>query len=394
MVSDLGVYIHIPYCLQRCRYCDFATYEEGQILPKSEYAKLLNKEISFYAPLYQKQPLTSIYFGGGTPSLFEPDLIEGILMALQRAGLVFDNKSTEITMEVNPATLTQEKLKDYLSLGVNRMSVGAQSFNNHLLKSVDRRHDAKDTVLTLELLAKFGVSYSLDILFALPKQELTHLKEDLKIVRELAPKHVSTYCLTVPNGHPMDKGRPPDETQIKMFDLIDEALFCMGLRRYEISNYAVPGFESRHNLLYWQDAAYLAFGLSAHGYTKVSSYGERFWNETNIKVYTEKWREFNIMDSPKSLLDGRHSSQYEILAKHQALTDFCHTSLRLMEGLDFKRLEQKFGHGVLNKVKQLAEFLQNEGLVESTIKGFRLTQKGVILSNQVFAKLTFLPEDL
>jgi oxygen-independent coproporphyrinogen III oxidase len=389
---SFGVYIHIPYCIQRCTYCDFATYEQSRIMPPQNYVELLLREIKLKAPAIQNKRLDTIYFGGGTPSLIPAELIVTIVRELEKQGFE-TGPHTEFTIEINPATLDSDKMKTYLDLGVNRFSVGAQTFNDKLLKSVNREHNAQDTLDTLTFLKTYNINFSFDVLFGLPGQTLADLKRDLDIGLEFSPSHVSPYCLTVPNGHPLSKGRPPEDEQIAMFDLIDERLLLAGLSRYEISNYAKPGLESRHNLLYWMDQEYLGLGLSAHSYSKTSSkWGVRYWNPSSIDGYKAL-----IDSSPerlKNVTDNLPDEGFETLLKNQALTDFCHISLRLMNGLDQQSLLAKFDQQTLDLVTGRCQSLVSRSLLEESANGWRLSKAGITLSNLAFSELTFLANEL
>lgn len=387
-----GIYIHIPYCIQRCTYCDFATYEQSKILPPDAYIELLKEELRQKHPYFPAQKLTTLYFGGGTPSLIPASLIVSFIKELGSFGFT-TGPETEVTIEINPATINSEKLKVYLDHGINRFSVGAQTFDDRLLKMVNREHNAKQTLETLELLRNHNVNFSFDILFALPHQTVDGLKNDLRIAMQQGARHISPYCLTVPDGHPLSKSRPIEDEQVEMFDLISEALRDNGFQQYEISNFAIPGFESKHNKLYWQDEPYWGLGLSAHSYTKDSKWGTRFWNLNSIGEYQRQ-----ILDAAgqkyQSPTEHLPEVQYEVLEKHQALTDFCHTSMRLMQGLSLLAVENKFSPDIKDRVLKILLQLRNKGLVIQKDNLWSLTPEGIVLSNQVFQDLTFLTEDL
>jgi oxygen-independent coproporphyrinogen-3 oxidase len=387
---DFGIYVHIPYCLQRCTYCDFATYEQSKIMPPDQYLQLLFEEIRQSQHLYPKtNALSSIYFGGGTPSLLPAEMIVSIISALEKHGFRKED-STEITLEINPATVDPRKMEIYLKSGINRFSVGAQSFEDRLLKSVHREHNADQTRQTLKLLQSYGVNYSFDLLFALPTQTLDSLKRDLDEVSSYLPNHISPYCLTVPEGHVLSKNRPLEEAQLEMFELIRQRLVGLGYERYEISNFAQAGFESKHNSLYWQDVPYWGLGLSAHSYSKDLLWGRRYWNASSINLYQEQIGR-NSSKHAKEIAGFLPENQKESLEKHQALTDYCHTSLRRQVGLNMKRLDQKFSGRVVEQVNQILELQKSHGNVEKYGENlWRLTEEGVAVSNQVFSALTFL----
>lgn len=382
-MNGLGVYIHIPYCLQRCTYCDFATYVHTEILPQKNYVELLKREILFKKNIFEKEfagkNLATIYFGGGTPSLLRPEFIIDIISELSKHGFT-TGPQTEITIEINPATVSPENLDIYLKNGVNRFSVGAQSFNDRLLKSVNREHNALQTVDTLQMLKAKNLNFSFDLLFALPTQTVSELKFDVEKAVEFGSSHISPYCLTVPEGHPLSKNRPLEDEQLEMFQIIDEALLEKGFQQYEISNYAKPGLESRHNLLYWTDRPYWGIGLSAHSYSKNTPWGTRFWNVNNIQAYEKQILELN---TNSKLPD----SQKEDLDFFSSLIDFCHTRLRLSEGIPLKDFQAKFGPQTTEKLLSVCFEMAKSKVLNFSETHISLTRSGQMVSNQVFEKL-------
>ena len=387
-MEQFGVYFHIPYCLQRCTYCDFATYEQSQILPPENYTQLVLKEMEQRKSFFTPKLMNTIYFGGGTPSLVDPRNILQMIEGLEKLGFT-RGPDTEVTIEINPATLNKKKMELYLQNGVNRFSVGAQTFDNSQLKKVRREHTAQQTEETLLFLKSFGVNYSFDLLFALPGQTMDDLKRDLDYVLKFDPPHVSPYCLTVPKENPLSAGRPDDDKQVEMFELIATTLKGAGYVQYEISNFSKPGFESKHNTLYWVDQEWWGLGLSAHSYSKSTDYGVRFWNVRSIHEYEKQIGENQILTSPIELPEA----QFENLERHQAMTDFCHTSLRMLSGLDMSAVAKKFNATQALNIQNLCLDLVKKGWLEKTPNGFRLTDQGIVLSNQVFLELTFLKND-
>lgn len=393
-----GIYVHIPYCIQRCTYCDFATYEQSKILPPEQYVELVIEEIRQKHGYYPPQSLDTLYFGGGTPSLIPAHLIVAIIKELARVGFT-TRPETEVTIEINPATVSEEKLKIYLDQGINRFSVGAQSFDDRLLKLVHREHSSKQTLETLDLLRKYDLNFSFDILFALPTQTLEGLQRDVQIAVEQGSKHISPYCLTVPDGHPLSKGRALDDEQVDMFEFITEQLNRGGFKQYEISNFAIPGYESQHNLLYWTDQPYWGLGLSAHSYMPEAkmagdkTWGTRFWNVSTIGGYKEQilQNKNQIFSNPNSQLQ---IDQFENLEMHQSLTDFCHTSMRLMQGLSEKQMLEKFPPHIHHQVSGIMNNLRERNWVQYHGSHWSLTPEGLVVSNKVFQELTFLKGDV
>lgn len=384
----LAVYVHIPYCLQRCRYCDFATFEWSEILPPERYVDQVLSEIRLRRKFWPQVEIRTLYFGGGTPSLIAPELIVAIKEELANCGFRF-LPDAELTLEINPATLDEAKLETYMAAGFNRFSVGAQTFNERLLKLCGRKHNAADTHATLNLLHRFDLNYSFDLLFALPSQSLSELDQDLDLVCEYAPPHLSAYCLTVPEGHPMSRGRAPEAEQVAMFARIEERLPSAGLKQYEISNFARPGFESRHNSVYWSDHSYWGIGLSSHSYMREHGpFGLRFWNPKSLASY-EKQSQLHA----ESFLELLPSEQYEALHRHEALTDFCHMHLRTLSGLPEDALHSRFGAAWTKAVQTRLAPLVVRGWVERQNGAWKLSPQGLLISNKVFEELTFLADD-
>jgi oxygen-independent coproporphyrinogen-3 oxidase len=346
----------------------------------------VKKEIRIKAPVIGPRQLDTLYFGGGTPSLLNPTKLMEIINALKENGFEL-KKSAEVTLEINPATLTPEKLDLLIHGGFNRFSVGAQSFNDRLLKIANRKHSAQDTRDTLSLLNSHGLNFSLDILFALPTQKMDDLAHDLDEALSFNPPHVSPYCLTVPESNPMAKNRPQDETQVEMFSLIEKKLTERGLKRYEISNFAKPGFESRHNQLYWNDDEYWGIGLSSHSYLHRFEWGCRFWNPRPINEYI---KDIENLTPGLWSLENAAPTTAERLKEHQALTDFFHISLRRAEGLSIKEFEKKFKRPLQSVAAKPLEKLLNRRLLLEKNDSLALSPEGVILSNYVFEELTFL----
>tara|TARA_B100000609_G_scaffold197077_1_gene193800 strand:+ start:185293 stop:186474 length:1182 start_codon:yes stop_codon:yes gene_type:complete len=387
-VVSLSIYVHTPYCLQRCRYCDFTTFEATEIYRPEKYFNDLFKEIEQRNSIWKERQLNSLYFGGGTPSLVDPELIISTLKHLANVGFEI-HPTTEITIEINPATLTEKSLDQYLSAGINRFSVGAQTFDDTLLKNAGRKHDANDTRQTLQMLNSRDLNYSFDLLFALPHQTLSQLQKDLDEILDWAPPHLSTYCLTVPEGHPMSFHRPLEEVQVEMFSEIESQLKKIHLFKYELSNFSRPGFESVHNFSYWNDRPYWGVGLSSHSYDpRAGEYGTRFWNTKSIKAYPSE-----VQRSGDRISDFHSEDQREELKLHEAMTDLCHMYLRTLDGLPLAAL-QKFPKPAQTLIEKNLLGLVEDQLLKKEENHWRLTPEGELKSNLIYARLTFLKEDL
>ncbi|MBN8539273.1 MAG: radical SAM family heme chaperone HemW [Deltaproteobacteria bacterium] len=404
-MNRLGIYVHIPYCLQICTYCDFVKFESKDLPPPRDYISLLALELSSrreaFTPIATE--VHSIYFGGGTPSLFSPQEILSVLDEIEKNGLKFRDRlgKLEITLEINPGTIDLQSLELYLKMGISRFSVGAQTFDESLLVKTGRKHTVQETVETLELLANKGVNYSFDLLFGLPGQSLEGVQADVRRAMMFSPSHISAYNLTVPTGHPLNRGRASDDVQAEMFSLIESELAQGGITRYEVSNFAKPGFESQHNLLYWTDQPYWGLGIGAHSYIPGDGsrgWGSRFWNPATVRAYQNELALISGREFFKSIPKERN----ELLALNELLTDFSHTSLRRMHGLSETMLVKKFGPRVSREVEKLIEArlrpLIDSGLVLFEIgkngKHWRLSPTGLPLADRVFETLTFLKDEI
>ena len=397
---SFGIYIHIPYCKQLCPYCDFTRYSIDKmtaVLPPEKYIELLKLEISARAQAVGPRVLQSIYFGGGTPSLLEPKLIVSIIEELANHGFTFQ-ENAELSIEIDPGTIDEKKLDALIAGGFNRFSVGAQTFNSRLLKIAGRKHSREETIALLTMMRAKRLNYSFDLLFALPTQSLAELKEDLELALLFDPSHLSAYCLNVAENHPMNKARALDEEQVEMFSLIEEVLLRSHIQRYEISNFAKPGFESKHNLHYWNDSEYWGLGVSAHSYFKTSCWGERFSNPKRIKDYQKQILDWTASASASAsqwnFAQHLAAEDFEALELHQSLSDFCHTSLRLKRGLNKDLLAQKFSPAIAGAVAARLLELESNELVENFTPFWRLTDQGKLLANLVFEKLTFNRDEL
>lgn len=385
-----GIYVHIPYCLQQCPYCDFATVKFDHPVTREDYTNIVLQEIRSRNHAVPYKSVSTLYFGGGTPSLAGPHNIAAVINELK---LYFDFSNVEeITLEINPGTVSEAQLDQYIAMGVTRFSVGLQTFNAKLLKILGREHSPEDTHKTLKLLKSSNVLYTVDLLFALPHQSMGDLDTDLNEIQKYRPEHVSAYCLTVPDKNPLAAQRPPEGTQVEMFYRVENRLAEIDLVRYEVSNYSVPGKESKHNSSYWKDIPYWGLGMSAHSYFKQGPYGMRFWNPPSIASYKNQ---VNTLDVKDSLALSLPKERHEVLTLAQATTDFCHTRLRTFAGLDIKQVQEKFGESTVDHVIKALLRLQDKGLVESVDRRlWKIAHNALVMSEQVFQEMTFLSSEL
>lgn len=290
----------------------------------------------------------------------------------------------EITYEVDPATIDQSQLDRMIESGVQRFSVGLQSLNAQHLARIGRRHTPADGHQLLGWLRERRATFSVDVLFSLPEQKTEDLDADLAQILGYEPDHVSPYYLTLKSTHPLNRGRPSEDQDVDLMDLVESRLLAAGYLRYEISNYAKPGKEARHNRLYWTDQAYLGLGMSAHSYDpRRGPWGTRWSNDKTMVGYQSQ------------VDNSRTHSLIEELQWEEALTDFCHTSFRRCEGLIWAEVETKFGslgpRSPVPKIREVAAQVAERGLVQVDSMGARLTAAGRKLVDPVLLEFTFLP---
>jgi oxygen-independent coproporphyrinogen-3 oxidase len=377
-----GVYVHIPYCIKKCPYCDFNSYGVGRLIPEEEYSYAVLKEIDFYREAIEKHPLSSIFFGGGTPSLFSPESIGKIVD--KTIAITSPLEPLEISLEVNPKTANAEKLRGFREAGVNRISVGVQSFSERKLKVLGRINSPDDSRRVLEEISSAGfVNCNLDLMYGVSFESIDEWRGDLEEALEFNTSHISAYCLTIEDDtefgtlYSQDKLPLPDEDVLTdMITFTSEFLEMAGYMQYEISNFAKPGFECRHNLLYWRGEHYLGIGAGAHSHIPVNnglSWGKRFSNLKNPALYIKTVKE-----------DKRPLAFIEVLGKQEALEDSVLMGLRLKEGINLLSLEERFGiRPIMNKL----DILINDGFINIPHDSLRLTRKGILVSDELIAKV-------
>ena len=384
MDQPFSLYIHIPYCVSKCPYCDFNSHVVPEI-PETRYTDALLRELEHYgsAHPWRGRPLQSIFFGGGTPSTFKPTSI-GKLLASVAATFAIE-PDCEITLEANPGTVEGDNFFGYRDAGVNRISVGVQSFQPRLLKFLGRIHSADEARQALEVVRRAGFeNFSFDLIYANPGQTLKELETDLETALEFHPPHLSAYNLTFEEGTPFHhdyrSGRMAsldEEEEIAMAELIEEKLSGAGLQRYEISNYARPGLRSRHNANYWQDGDYLGIGAGAHSYRKQNSgrvLSQRWSNEKNPGRYMGM-----ISETHQAIADR------EDIDWTKAAGEFMFLGLRMTDGVSIKAFRARFGSAPVELYPKIATWLENEFIEEK--KGYlRLTRKGLMLANSLFVE--------
>jgi putative oxygen-independent coproporphyrinogen III oxidase len=352
-----STYIHIPFCRRRCYYCDFPVSVVGDRIRGDtsgtirQYVELLCQEIITIGA--QTLPLETVFFGGGTPSLLSPKQLNQILQALnQQFGIA---ANAEISMEIDPGTFVREQLQGYRDAGVNRISLGVQAFQAELLQACGRSHCLSDIFTSVELIHQVGFpEFSLDLISGLPHQSLAQWQESLEKAIAFSPTHISVYDLVVESVtafgrqyQPGIKPLPSDETTVQMYKLAQQILTEAGYQHYEISNYAQPGHQCRHNRVYWENRSYYGFGMGAASYVE----GKRFTRPRTRQQYYQWVESGCIVDSPQQSTD-------DILLETLML------GLRLADGLDLSKLAQQFGENTLKEIWHCLQPYYRQGWVE------------------------------
>jgi len=384
MQPPFSLYIHIPYCVSKCPYCDFNSHVVPEI-PEVNYTDVLLQELEHYGEQedWHGRTVQSIFFGGGTPSTFKAASI-GKLLAWVAATFPI-NLDCEITLEANPGTVDSDKFFGYRDAGVNRISVGVQSFQPRWLKFLGRVHSAGEARSALDIVRRAGFdNFSFDLIYAHPGQTLKELETDLDAALEFQPPHLSAYNLTFEEGTPFHheyragrmKSLSEDE-EIAMAELIEAKLSAAALSRYEISNYALRGWHSRHNVNYWRGGDYLGLGAGAHSYhqgSSVNAFGRRWSNEKNPGRYMTQ-----VAEKKQAVVEN------EEIDRDKAAGEFMFLGLRMTEGVSLQRFSARFGKPPVEMYPRIHDWMGGE-LLEEKQNHLRLTSKGLLVANSIFVE--------
>lgn len=378
MLNELGIYIHIPFCKQKCYYCDFVSYS-NKCSEVKEYIESLKKEIEEFD--FSNYKVTSIYIGGGTPSYIDSIYIVEILSELKeklKCNLI-EFKDIEITIEVNPGTVDTKKLNDYKKLGINRLSIGLQSTKNDILKKIGRIHTYQEFLEIYKLARETGFkNINIDLMIGIPGQKIGNLKNTLQDIIKLEPEHISVYSLIIEENTPIEKmlengeiKLPDEDLERNMYWYVKNTLELNGYNHYEISNFAKLGKESRHNLNCWNQEEYIGFGVAAHSYLN----GIRFSNTINVEEYIQH-------------LENNRKEENIQIEESQSLEDkkneFMMLGFRKIQGVDIARFKEKFIDNPIFLYRENLNKLVEEGLIEVDLNHIKLTNKGIDLANLVF----------
>ena len=382
--KQIGLYIHIPFCKQKCSYCDFCSYAEKQDLI-SKYIKCLLQEIKevginnradFENGKDDLFSIKTIYIGGGTPSLIESKYIVQIMEEIKSNFELDEN--VEITIEVNPGTVTLEKLEDYNKAGINRLSIGLQSTHEHLLKEIGRIHTYLDFLDTFRFAREAGFeNINVDLMIGLPNQTLAEVQDSIEEIVSMEPEHISVYSLILEESTPLFKKvedgleLPDEELERKMYWTVKQTLEANGYNHYEISNFAKQNYESKHNLDCWSQKEYIGFGVAAHSYTN----GIRYSNIENLEQYIKNYEE----DKTEENLIFHEKQDMEAMQKEYMLL-----GLRKIDGVSIQEFKIKFVANPVFLYHDKLEKLVNEDLIEIDGDQIKLTNKGLDLANIVW----------
>ena len=372
-----GVYVHIPFCARRCDYCDFNTYE-GQDQMHRPYVEALVSGIETFEPACEFPAATSVFFGGGTPTLLPPATLGRVLHAVRNRIGIADG--AEVTVEANPETVDERAFAALLDVGFNRVSIGVQSLVPHVLRGLGRTHSAARALDALTAARRAGVGdLNADLIYGSPWETDADWSKSVTGIVGAEPDHVSCYALTIEDATPLATlvrtGRVADvdpDVQADRHEFADEVLGAAGYRRYEISNWARPGYASRHNLLYWSAGNYLGFGAGAHGHVD----GRRYWNVRLPRDFVERSR------TKDGVEDG-----FEVLGPSERAGEALMLGLRLASGIDLDHFARRFGNAAVEERAATIETLLSKRLLEQNGARLRLSPRATMVANDVCSEL-------
>lgn len=374
-MEELGIYIHIPFCKQKCFYCDFCSFANKNEM-QGKYVETVINEIKNITHK-EKYTVTTIYLGGGTPSILNPNYIKNILQEIKSSFEILDD--AEITIEINPGTVNEEKLKRYKEYGINRLSIGLQSANDKILKNIGRIHDYKQFEETFFYARKCGFkNINVDLMIGLPTQAIEDVKQTLEKIIQKNPEHISVYSLIIEEGTIIEKlinenksQLPDEETERIMYWTVVNELKENGYNQYEISNFSKKTYESKHNTNCWKQKQYIGLGTSAHSYLNK----KRYSNTNNIEEYIKNIQENNI---------SKNITIHEEQTEESTMNEYMLLGLRMIQGININEFKQKFKIDPTIKYKEILEKLQKENLIQITETSIKLTKQGIDFGNIVW----------
>lgn len=371
--KPIGLYVHIPFCVSKCKYCDFCSLGAAYDRYIDDYVKALCDEVK----VYRREPgiaIDTLYFGGGTPSLLSPNMLEKILLGLRT---VFDfNSLREFTLEANPGTLTYEKAIGFKALGVNRISLGLQTVHENELKLLGRIHTYEDFLSSYKMLREAGFdNIGIDLMYGIPDQTRESFKETLSRVIALSPEHLSAYGLIIEEGTPFYLARnslnlPVEDEECDMYDLACSMLADAGYQHYEISNYSKAGYHSSHNLKYWRAEEYIGLGAAAYSYFD----GERYGNPRSVERY----------------LSGERKCDIERVDSGEEEIEYIMMNLRLSYGVSIDDYQARFGKSFISGREEILKRYIRGGYIVEHDGRISLTEQGFYISNSIISDLAYI----
>lgn len=379
-MKRLGLYIHIPFCKRKCNYCDFYSCTETKYI--GEYINALCTHIEREAPLYKNYEIDTIFFGGGTPSLIEPNDFKNLMSTIKGNFNIIS--SCEATLEANPGTLTCDKLICYKENGINRLSIGLQSTYDNELKMLGRIHTYSEFLENFNLARECGFdNISVDIMYSLPNQKREELLTTLDKVCALTPEHISSYCLKIEEKTPFGKIKdklilPCEDDEYEMYISMCEMLEKNGYSQYEISNFSKSGYESKHNLKYWQSLDYVGFGPAAHSYID----GKRYYYKDDIKLYIEQVKNGSL---PEKILD-KNDENVHVSARISKEDEYVMLKMRLSAGMNIKEFFDRFDKDFLSTYPRVEKYVKS-GHIALRDGAYCFTYKGFFVSNYILTDI-------
>ncbi len=377
MRQPISLYLHIPFCVKKCHYCDFLSFPGCSLSRQAEYVDAMIQEIHAYREAAEDYEVKTIFLGGGTPSLLEEELVERLfheLYSVWRAA-----PETEITIEANPGTLSREKLIGYHTIGINRLSLGLQSTIAQELETIGRIHNYEQFLANYYLAREAGFdNINIDIMSALPGQTLISYGKTLERILKLQPEHISSYSLILEEGTDfwenaeIERVLPSEQTERIMYHYTKKCLQNAGYERYEISNYAKPGYACIHNQVYWTGGEYLGLGLGAASYWK----GARFSNTPDMEEYMENCSRARITENRKEIVTATQKSRME---------EYMFLGLRMIRGISIREFERRFGIPMDRIYGTVIRSYIEQGLLKIEQDRLMLTERGIDVSNSVMA---------
>ncbi len=393
MDKTIGIYVHIPFCVQKCPYCAFNSIGgprvSGDMWDACSDAVL--RELSFHIakrPGLSDRALETLYIGGGTPSLMPAEYTRRLIDGIRRAFPVSSGESSgqepEITIEINPGTITQDKLVSFRDAGINRLSIGVQSFHEKGLQALGRAHSVRDSLRSYELARKAGFhNIGIDLMFGIPGQSLREWEADVNKALSLRPEHLALYNLTIEEGtlffRQYEDGTlvpPSEDEQAAMYELGIDRLRSAGYWHYEVSNFSLAGFECRHNNRYWLAMDYIGLGAGAHSYVSAPGWGVRWWNESDPLICMSQIKE-----------RGHSMAGIERLTHEEAIAEGIFLGLRKIKGIDLDWFKERFHISLSDSHRDRLTALEAGGLLNTTDHWLRLTPRGILIADTITTSL-------